>query len=86
MHKRSPVQQAITDIRAEMKELFRSHRFKQFKPPSLIGAASEGGVNVFSMPYFDKQAFLKPFPYTSFAKKSALMTADLQQGAIPAVL
>ncbi|KAI1201430.1 tRNA synthetases class II-domain-containing protein [Nemania serpens] len=56
MHKRSPVQQAITDIRAEMKELFRSHRFKQFKPPSLIGAASEGGVNVFSMPYFDKQA------------------------------
>lgn len=62
MHKRSPVQQAIADIRAEMKELFRSylrsHGFKEFEPPCLIGAASEGGANVFSLPYFDKQAFL----------------------------
>lgn len=62
MHKRSPVQQAIADIRAEVKELFRSYLrsrgFKEFEPPSLIGAASEGGANVFRLPYFDKEAFL----------------------------
>ncbi|KAI1735251.1 tRNA synthetases class II-domain-containing protein [Xylaria scruposa] len=66
IHKRAPVQQAIADIRAEMKELFRSylrsHGFKEFEPPCLIGAASEGGANVFSLPYFDKQAFLAQSP------------------------
>lgn len=62
LHKRAPVQQAIADIRGEVKELFRSylrsHGFKEFEPPCLIGAASEGGANVFRMPYFDKEAFL----------------------------
>jgi aspartyl-tRNA synthetase len=62
MHKRSAVQQAIADIRAEMKELYRSylrsHGFKEFEPPCLIAAASEGGANVFRMPYFEKEAFL----------------------------
>lgn len=62
MHKRSAVQQAIADIRAEMKELFRSylrsHGFKEFEPPCLIAAASEGGANVFRLPYFEKDAFL----------------------------
>jgi aspartyl-tRNA synthetase len=62
MHKRAPVQQAIADIRAEVKDLFRSYlksqKFKEFESPCLIGAASEGGANVFRMPYFDKEAFL----------------------------
>jgi aspartyl-tRNA synthetase len=62
MHKRSAVQQAIADIRGEMKELYRSylrsHGFKEFEPPCLIAAASEGGANVFRMPYFEKEAFL----------------------------
>ncbi|KAL2263418.1 hypothetical protein VTK26DRAFT_6879 [Humicola hyalothermophila] len=66
MHKRSAVQQAIADIRAEMKELFRSylrsHGFKEFEPPCLIGAASEGGANVFRLPYFEKDAFLAQSP------------------------
>ncbi|RYO76406.1 hypothetical protein DL766_010599 [Monosporascus sp. MC13-8B] len=66
MHKRSPVQQAIADIRAEVKDLFRtylkSHGFKEFEPPCLIGAASEGGANVFRMPYFDREAFLAQSP------------------------
>lgn len=65
MHKRSPVQQAIADIRAEVKELFRSylrsHGFKEFEAPCLIGAASEGGANVFRLPYFDKEAYLVRF-------------------------
>lgn len=62
MHKRSAVQQAIADIRAEMKELYRSylrsHGFKEFEPPCLIAAASEGGANVFRLPYFEKDAYL----------------------------
>ncbi|KAK4155330.1 aspartyl-tRNA synthetase [Chaetomidium leptoderma] len=66
MHKRSAVQQAIADIRVEMKELYRSylrsHGFKEFEPPCLIGAASEGGANVFRMPYFEKEAFLAQSP------------------------
>ncbi|KAK4666128.1 hypothetical protein QC763_406640 [Podospora pseudopauciseta] len=40
MHKRAPVQQAIADIRMEMKHLFRSYLkargFKEFEPPSLL--------------------------------------------------
>ena len=64
MHKRAPVQQAIADVRMEMKDLFRSYLkargFKEFEPPCLIGAASEGGSNVFRMPYFAQEALSRP--------------------------
>ncbi|KAI8675129.1 Aspartate--tRNA ligase [Fusarium keratoplasticum] len=66
MHKRAPVQQAIADVRMTVRKLFSEYLeardFVQFEPPCLIGAASEGGSNVFSMPYFDKQAFLAQSP------------------------
>jgi aspartyl-tRNA synthetase len=66
MHKRAPVQQAIADIRMTVRKLFaeylESHNFVQFEPPCLIGAASEGGANVFQMPYFDKTACLAQSP------------------------
>ncbi|KZZ98715.1 aspartyl-tRNA synthetase [Moelleriella libera RCEF 2490] len=66
MHKRAPVQQAIADIRVEVKRLFRSYlearRFKEFEPPCLIGAASEGGSNVFRLAYFGEEAFLAQSP------------------------
>ncbi|KAM5345291.1 hypothetical protein ACJ41O_011153 [Fusarium nematophilum] len=66
MHKRTPVQQAIADIRIEVKRLFRGYleprRFKEFEPPCLIGAASEGGGNVFRLPYFGEEAFLAQSP------------------------
>jgi aspartyl-tRNA synthetase len=66
MHKRAPVQQAIADVRMTVRKLFAEYLeardFVQFEPPCLIGAASEGGANVFSMPYFDKQAFLAQSP------------------------
>ncbi|KAK3335432.1 tRNA synthetases class II-domain-containing protein [Cercophora scortea] len=66
MHKRAPVQQAIADIRIEVKDLFRSYLknlgFREFEPPCLIGAASEGGSNVFRLPYFEKEAFLAQSP------------------------
>ncbi|QPC71910.1 hypothetical protein HYE68_002662 [Fusarium pseudograminearum] len=66
MHKRTPVQQAIADIRIEVKRLFRNYleprHFKEFEPPCLIGAASEGGGNVFRLPYFGEEAFLAQSP------------------------
>ncbi|KAI0390150.1 aspartyl-tRNA synthetase [Xylariaceae sp. FL0594] len=66
MHKRTPVQQAIADIRVEVKRLFRSYlearRFKEFEPPCLIGAASEGGANVFKLAYFGQEAYLAQSP------------------------
>lgn len=66
MHKRAPVQQAISDVRMTTRKLFSEYLdakdFVQFEPPCLIAAASEGGSNVFSMPYFEKQAYLAQSP------------------------
>ena len=66
MHKRAPVQQAIADVRMAVRKLFSEYLenldFVQFEPPCLIGAASEGGSNVFGLPYFEKQAFLAQSP------------------------
>ncbi|CAJ2504510.1 Uu.00g119040.m01.CDS01 [Anthostomella pinea] len=66
MHKRAPVQQAIADVRMTTRKLFSQYleerEFVQFEPPCLIGAASEGGANVFAMPYFDKKAYLAQSP------------------------
>ncbi|KAK5635764.1 hypothetical protein RRF57_011476 [Xylaria bambusicola] len=66
MHKRAPVQQAIADVRVAVRKLFSeyldSQGFTQFEPPCLIGAASEGGANVFSMPYFNQKAYLAQSP------------------------
>lgn len=66
MHKRAPIQQAIANVRETTRELFseylRKHGFHLFEPPCLIGAASEGGANVFGLPYFTKDAFLAQSP------------------------
>lgn len=54
------------DIRIQVKRLFRSYLenqgFKEFEPPCLIGAASEGGANVFRLGYFGQEAFLAQSP------------------------
>ena len=66
MHKRAPVSQAIRKVRAGVERLFREyleqHDFESFHPPCLISAASEGGANVFKLPYFEKEAFLAQSP------------------------
>ncbi|PFH56794.1 hypothetical protein XA68_15977 [Ophiocordyceps unilateralis] len=66
MHKRAPVQQAIADVRMTTRKLFAQYLdgkgFRQFEPPCLIGAASEGGSNVFGLTYFDKKAYLAQSP------------------------
>lgn len=66
MHKRAPVSQAIADVRVAVRRIFSeyldSRGFNQFEPPCLLGAASEGGANVFKLPYFGKDAFLAQSP------------------------
>lgn len=66
MHKRAPISQAIADIRIAVEDYFseylKARGFKRFHPPSLIAAASEGGANVFALPYFGKQAYLAQSP------------------------
>ncbi|KAK8072362.1 hypothetical protein PG996_005710 [Apiospora saccharicola] len=66
MHKRAPIQQAIADIRMTVRKLFAQYleerNFVQFEAPCLIGAASEGGANVFQLPYFDTTACLAQSP------------------------
>lgn len=66
IRKRAPVDNAIQDIRNEVQFLFmeylRARRFKKFESPGLIEAASEGGANVFAMPYFGKKAYLAQSP------------------------
>lgn len=66
MHKRAPVQQAIADIRKAVRHIFSEYLefmgFNQFEPPCLLGAASEGGANVFKLSYFGKDAFLAQSP------------------------
>jgi aspartyl-tRNA synthetase len=43
-------------------EYLRSKGFKKFESPGLIAAASEGGANVFELPYFGKKAYLAQSP------------------------
>lgn len=66
MHKRAPLQQAIQTVRENVRDLFveylKKNEFHSFEPPCLIGAASEGGANVFGLPYFGKSAFLAQSP------------------------
>lgn len=66
MHKRAPISRAIRRIRIAVEDLFceylKARDFEKFHPPSLISAASEGGANVFAMPYFEKKAYLAQSP------------------------
>ncbi|TVY30327.1 Aspartate--tRNA ligase, cytoplasmic [Lachnellula hyalina] len=66
MHGRAPVSHAIDEVRIAVEDLFcdylKAQGFKRFHPPSLIGAASEGGANVFKLAYFEKEAYLAQSP------------------------
>lgn len=43
-------------------EYLRSKGFKKFESPGLIEAASEGGANIFELPYFGRKAYLAQSP------------------------
>ena len=63
---KTPTNQAIFTLQSAVAELFseflRSHAFKQIFSPKLIGAASEGGANVFKVEYFGKPRLPRPIP------------------------
>ncbi len=44
------------------KTYLRSLDFREIKTPKILGAASEGGANFFSLEYFDKSAFMAQSP------------------------
>ena len=63
---RSPENLAIFKIESKimtaMEEYFVQNKFMKVFTPSLIGGISEGGSEVFSVVYFDRQVFLRQDP------------------------
>jgi nondiscriminating aspartyl-tRNA synthetase len=63
---RVPVNLAIMKIQSGVGQLFRefmcNNGFTELHSPKLIGAASEGGAEVFKLKYFGKDAFLAQSP------------------------
>jgi nondiscriminating aspartyl-tRNA synthetase len=63
---RSPTSNAIFTIQNRLVTAFRSYLsgngYMEFQPPCIIGSASEGGADLFAIPYFEKQAFLAQSP------------------------
>jgi aspartyl-tRNA synthetase len=63
---RSPTSNAIFTIQNRLVTAFRdylsSNEYMEFQPPCIIGSASEGGADLFAIPYFDKMAFLAQSP------------------------
>jgi len=58
--------QAIFKIQNEIANAFREHFYKkgfiEMQPPCIISAASEGGTDLFSVKYFEKNAYLAQSP------------------------
>lgn len=63
---RTPVNNSIFKIESSITQYFRNYllqqNFIEIHSPKLIGAASEGGAQAFSLQYFDKQAYLAQSP------------------------
>jgi aspartyl-tRNA synthetase len=63
---RSPTTNAIFKIQNSLIIGFRNwlieHNYLEIQPPCIIGSASEGGADLFQMPYFEKQAYLAQSP------------------------
>jgi aspartyl-tRNA synthetase len=63
---RTPTTSAIFKIQNRLLTSFRFYLTKngymEFQPPCIIGSASEGGAELFSIPYFDKIAYLAQSP------------------------
>ncbi|KAF1964677.1 aspartyl-tRNA synthetase [Bimuria novae-zelandiae CBS 107.79] len=63
---RAKINHAIFDIKDGVCQLFLEflwkRKFKLFQTPKILGAASEGGANVFELKYFDRSAYLAQSP------------------------
>ncbi len=49
-------------VLASLRKTFAEKKFIEITTPKLIGSASEGGANLFSLPYFDREAYLAQSP------------------------
>jgi len=63
---RAPTTNAIFRVQNALVTGFRSwlteRDYMEFQPPCIIGSASEGGADLFAIPYFEKQAYLAQSP------------------------
>ena len=77
---RTVTSHAIFRIQSGACELFRefllSKDFVEIHTPKLLGAASEGGANVFEVTYFDRKAYLAQSPQLY---KQMLITSDFDR-------
>lgn len=77
---RTPTNQAIFRIQHGISALFREflsqRNFTEIHTPKILGAASEGGSNVFEISYFKRSAFLAQSP--QFYKQQ-LIAADFEK-------
>ena len=78
---RTPANQAIFRIQSGVCQLFREFLndkgFIEIHSPKLIGGASEGGANVFTLKYFDQPACLAQSP--QFYKQMAAACGGLEK-------
>ncbi len=51
-----------TEILRSFREYFLSKNFIEMQPPIIIASASEGGAELFELPYFEKKAYLAQSP------------------------
>lgn len=77
---RVPANQALMRIQSGVGQLFREflykHDFIEIHSPKLIGGTSEGGANVFRLPYFDQEACLAQSPQLY---KQMVLCGDMQK-------
>ncbi|MFB6194069.1 MAG: aspartate--tRNA(Asn) ligase [Halobaculum sp.] len=63
---RDPEIRAKFSVAAQVADTFADHlegrSFEEIYPPGIIGSASEGGSELFSLPYFEKTAYLAQSP------------------------
>jgi aspartyl-tRNA synthetase len=81
---RTPESKAIFKIQTEIvrsfREFFNQRNYIEMQPPVIIASASEGGAELFQIPYFEKKAYLAQSPQLykqmgaiSFEKVFAIM-------------
>jgi len=77
---RTRASNALFRVSSRISQYFREflveHDFIEIHTPKLIGTASEGGANVFKLPYFGKDAFLAQSPQLY---KQMVLQGDLER-------
>lgn len=63
---RAPTTNAVFRVQngliTAFRELLSAEGYMEFQPPCIIGSASEGGADLFAIPYFEKMAYLAQSP------------------------